>query len=630
MTEERIIALAGNPNVGKSTVFNSLTGLRQHTGNWAGKTVGNATGKYVYKNTTYTLVDIPGTYSLMPSSPEEEIARDFILSGDHELVVIVADATSLERNLYFVMQVLQVTSDVVLCVNLMDEANKKNILIDLDELSNKLNIPVVGAQARDGYGMEELKEQIWLSTSFTCKRIERRVETLRIADASFFYDTKKIDDYKQDQIVTQLLNTSKEIYSDSVRILPSQSRDFDRKVDSIVTSKKYGIPIMLLLFGAIFWITIVGANYPSQLLSGFFSELGIKLAAGFEAIHMPALITDPLINGVYLTLTWVIAVMLPPMAIFFPLFTLLEDSGYLPRLAFNLDFLFRRAQAHGKQALTTCMGFGCNACAVTGCRIIDSPREKMIAMITNTFVPCNGRFPILITLISAFFVGSSLLSAGILTLVILIGFSVTLLVSFFLSKTLLKGLPSSITLELPPYRRPKIGSVIIRSILDRTLFVLGRAILVAAPAGLLIWLLVNIKVGSEPTPLLNYCIEFLNPLGHLMGMDGVILMAFILAFPANEIVLPIIIMTYTATGMLVEPGSSLQLFQLFSDNGWTSLTAVCTILFCIMHFPCGTTCLTIRKESGSWKWTALGFALPTLVGIVVCTLVATLARIFFI
>jgi ferrous iron transport protein B len=322
--------------------------------------------------------------------------------------------------------------------------------------------------------------------------------------------------------------------------------------------------------------------------------------------------------------------MLPPMAIFFPLFTLLEDLGYLPRVAFNLDKSFKRACACGKQALTMCMGFGCNAAGVVGCRIIESPRERLIAMITNNFVPCNGRFPTLIAIITMFFaaaagpLGSAVSALGLVG-VILIGIFMTLLVSKLLSKTLLKGLPSSFTLELPPYRKPQILRVIGRSLLDRAMFVLGRAAAVAAPAGLVIWMMANVDING--LSLLAHAAGFLDPFARLLGLDGVILMAFILGFPANEIVIPLVILSYMATGSLTELSSLTELRALLISHGWTWLTAVCVMLFSLMHWPCGTTCWTIRKEAQSWKWTAVSFLVPTAAGIVICFIIASLARL---
>jgi len=325
--------------------------------------------------------------------------------------------------------------------------------------------------------------------------------------------------------------------------------------------------------------------------------------------------------------------MLPPMAIFFPLFTLLEDVGYLPRIAFNLDKYFKKCCACGKQALTMCMGFGCNAVGVTGCRIIDSPRERMIAILTNVFVPCNGRFPTLISIITMFFVGfgtgfkSSFLSTLMLTGVIVLGIFMTFIISKILSKTILKGLPSSFTLELPPYRKPQIGKTIIRSIFDRTLFVLGRAISVAAPAGLVIWLMANININD--LSLLSHCSNFLNPLGQLIGLDGVILMAFILGFPANEIVVPIMIMGYMATNNLTDFNNLVELKNLLVNNGWTFVTALCFMLFSLFHFPCSTTCLTIKKETGSWKWVIISILLPLICGITLCFLTTLIYNLFF-
>ena len=405
--------------------------------------------------------------------------------------------------------------------------------------------------------------------------------------------------------------------------------DGDRRLDKVLTSKWAGYPIMLALLALVFWITITGANYPSALLSDLLFQVQDRLLGVFHYIGAPEWLTGMLVLGIYRVLAWVVSVMLPPMAIFFPMFTLLEDSGYLPRIAYNLDKPFKCCHACGKQALTMCMGFGCNAAGIVGCRIIDSPRERLIAMVTNNFVPCNGRFPTLIAIISMFFVGvaggagNTLLSSLLLTLLILFGILMTFAVSKALSMTVLKGVPSSFTLELPPYRRPQIGKVIVRSIFDRTLFVLGRAIVVAAPAGLLIWIMANVYVGD--LSLLAHCSAFLDPFARLMGLDGVILMAFILGLPANEIVIPIIIMAYMAQGSLLEFDSLTQLKELLVANGWTWVTAVCTMLFSLMHWPCSTTLLTIRKETGGWKWVIASFLIPTLCGIALCMLVAGVA-----
>lgn len=681
------IALAGNPNVGKSTVFNALTGMRQHTGNWAGKTVANASGNFTHKNIDFTLVDIPGTYSLMASSPDEEAAREFICFGQPDCIIVVLDATCLERNLNLAIQILEVNKKAVICVNLLDEATKKGIQIDLDELSLYLGVPVVGTAARSGEGLDELKDAVFdVATGerkvFGTKikynsNLEKAITKLEniIEDSKLFDDKtfsylskrfialrlidcdKKLDNsikeyfnfslvehktinkafteihnelenigMKQDDIrdiiVEGIVAKAREIYAHCTCLCDKCYSRRDRKLDKILTSKLTGIPIMLLLFGVIFYITISGANYPSELLSMAFSKVQEWLYGLFDLLHSPPFLKGLLIDGMFKTLSWVVAVMLPPMAIFFPLFTLLEDFGYLPRVAFNMDRFFAKSGTSGKQSLTMLMGFGCNACGVTGCRIIESPRERIIATVTNNFVPCNGRFPTLIAIITMFFATGislpfrSLVSAGLLLTVIVFGVVVTLLVSKLLSATLLKGLPSSFTLELPPYRRPQICKTIVRSLLDRTIFVLLRAMCVAAPAGIVIWLMSNIMINGE-----SLCViisNFLQPLGSLMGLDGVILLAFILGFPANEIVVPIIIMIYTASGTLVEYDSLSSLYNLFVENGWTWVTALCTMIFSLMHFPCSTTCLTIYKETKSLKWTLLSFILPTILGILLC------------
>ncbi|NME96569.1 ferrous iron transport protein B [Clostridium cochlearium] len=674
--EDIVIALAGNPNTGKSTLFNTLTGLKQHTGNWTGKTVTTALGNYTFNEKNFVLVDLPGTYSLLSSSVEEEIARDFICFANPSATVVVTDSTCLERNLNLVLQVLEITDKVVVCVNLIDEAERKKITVDIDKLSQLLGVPVVATSARNGKGLEDLMEAVYKVSTGDIKTnpikinygedIEKRIESLENEIDKFnnsslsnrWIALKLLDENKsilnsmkkylnfdynllplnrnedkalRDDIVLTMISIAENISKQVVSFEDKSYNEFDRKIDDILTSKIFGIPVMIALLALTLWITIEGANVPSEMLANMFSNLEKKLTAffmsrGLENLH------GPLILGVYRTLGWVISVMLPPMAIFFPLFTLLEDLGYLPRVAFNLDNFFKKACAHGKQALTMCMGFGCNAAGVIGCRIIDSPRERLIAIITNTFVPCNGRFPILISITMIFiasnFSGSfnGVIAALTVTLIIILGIIATLLSSKLLSKTLLKGEPSSFTLELPPYRKPKVGQILIRSILDRTLFVLGRAIVVAAPAGLILWFFANTYVGDNS--ILQICANFLNPFAKAIGMDGYILLAFILGLPANEIVIPIIIMSYMSAGALIEFQNLSTLRDLLIANGWTIVTAINVMIFTLMHFPCGTTLLTIRKETGSFKWALVSFLLPTLFGIVVCFLVTQTFALF--
>ncbi|WP_202707116.1 ferrous iron transport protein B [Sporosalibacterium faouarense] len=682
--DDIVVALAGNPNTGKSTVFNSLTGLNQHTGNWPGKTVTNAQGKYNHHNKRHILVDLPGTYSLLASSVEEQVARDFICFGNPHATVVVTDATCLERNLNLVLQIIEITDKVVVCVNLMDEAKRKSINIDLKKLSKLLGVPVVGTTARNGEGLELLKDTVskvasgeiktnprkinydeiieesikkvdsdinkLIDNKFNSKWVSLRLidgdlpllesmneyldsdltknellnKKLKIARDKLKDDGLKIEDLR-DRIVSNIIKTAEDIGKDVVRVENKSHNQLDRKIDSILTSRIFGIPIMIVLLGIVFWITIEGANVPSSMLANGLFWIEGQLTELFGWLGTPEWVHSILILGMYRTLAWVISVMLPPMAIFFPLFTLLEDLGYLPRVAFNLDYYFKKACAHGKQALTMCMGFGCNAAGIISCRIIDSPRERLIAIITNNFVPCNGRFPTLIALASIFIASaagafSSIVATLTILATIVLGVMITLFISRILSKTILKGLPSSFTLELPPYRKPQIGRVIVRSIFDRTLFVLGRAVAIAAPAGLVIWFMANITVGNAS--ILTHCAQFLDPFANLLGLDGYIMMAFILGMPANEIVIPILIMSYMAKGSILELDNLAEMKQLFIDNGWTWLTAVCTMLFSLNHWPCGTTLWTIRKETQSWKWTWISLLVPTITGIVVCFIVA--------
>lgn len=604
------ITLAGNPNTGKSTIFNSLTGMHQHTGNWTGKTVENAAGIYNYKNKKFLLVDIPGTYSLMTDSEEEKIARDYISSKIADVTVIIVDATRLERNLNLVYQILSLIDNVIVCVNLLDEAKSKGININLELLSKELGVPVVGTIAKRKKTLINLQKTIY-----------------NVCSGKIICSPNRVDlTDNQDENIKLIFDHAHSISEKVISFKDTNYNSRDKKIDKILTSKLYGIPIMMLFFALIFWITIVGANYPSAWLSSLFNYLEPFFSGFLAFIRCPSWLNQLLINGIYKTVTWITSVMLPPMAIFFPLFTLLEDLGYLPRIAFNLDKCFKKCGSSGKQALTMCMGFGCNAAGVTGCRIIASKRERLIAILTNCFVPCNGRFPFLITIATVFFSGtlwvakgsvsSSLVSTAVVCLIILLGIAFTFAISKLLSVTLLKGTSDGAVLELPPYRKPQIGQILVSSLLDRTLFVLGRSLCVAAPAGLVIWILSNVNIGN--LTLLNYIANFFNPFAKLLGLDGYILTAFLLGLPANEIVLPLILMCYTRAGSLVSIENISTIHDILIANGWTIITAINVMLFSLLHFPCGTTLLTIKKETGSWKWTLLSFAIPTICGIALC------------
>ena len=634
-TERKTVALAGNPNVGKSTVFNGLTGMRQHTGNWPGKTVTSARGTCRTKENEIQLVDIPGTYSLIAKSKEEEVARDYLLSGEPQAAIVVCDATCLERNLNLAIQIMEICPKVILCVNLMDEAKKRGISIDLPLISERLGIPVVGITARRKSTLNVLTDAVDTVLGEDPKETLKRKNTENLGfdeRREILEDVGLSEQEKEDRIVTSLVTAAERVCRGAVKA-KSRQDSRDRKLDRIFTGKIWGYPVMIIMLALILWITIVGANYPSELLADGFAKLQIKLTALFAAAGAPVWLHDMLVLGVYRVLSWVVSVMLPPMAIFFPLFTILEDAGYLPRIAYNMDKTFKRCGACGKQALTTCMGFGCNAVGVMGCRIIDSPRERLLAILTNNFVPCNGRFSALIAIITMFFaadvgaadgLGQSAAAAAILTLLIAGGIAAALVVTWLLSKTFLKGMPSSFTLELPPYRCPQFGKVIVRSIFDRTIFVLARAIAAAAPAGLIVWIFANTVIGD--ISILNRMVDFMDPAGRLMGMDGAILTAFILGLPANEIVIPITIMIYTAQGSLADLGSLAEMQSLFAANGWTWVTALCTMIFYLLHWPCATTLLTIRKETGSTKWTLMASLIPTVLGFAVCSIISLILK----
>ena len=624
----------------------------------------------------------------MSYSEEEEIARNYICFEKPDATVIVLDATCLERNLNLVFQIMEITDNIIVCVNLLDEAKKKKIKIDLDKLSKELGVPVVGTIARKKKTLNNLLDTIMQvceeritpkpkSVTYTdevenaisliseklkdykviparllrwisLKVLDGEEEILKSIEKAFnvsiinntelelvkvkALNTLKNQENLKDTIVSSIMNRAENICKNVCTYENNNYSGRDRKIDKILTSKYLGFPIMLLFLGIIFWITIVGANYPSEILFSFFRWIQEKLVIFAKFINCPAWLSDMLINGVYQTLTWIISVMLPPMAIFFPLFTFLEDLGYLPRIAFNVDGFFKRCSCTGKQMITMCMGFGCNAAGVTGCRIINSPREKLIAILTNNFVPCNGRFPFLISIATIFIAGTmqgfgaSIISTLSVILVILLGIFCALLVSKILSKTILKGMPSSFVLELPPYRKPQFGKILIRSIFDRTLFVLGRAISVAAPSGLVIWLFASIGINGES--LLSIIANFLDPFANLLGLDGYILTAFIFGIPANEIVLPIILMCYLGGNSLVNMEDTFSIGQILIQNGWTILTAINVMIFTCLHFPCATTLLTIKKETGSLKWTIISFLLPTVCGIILCMLTTFVYNIF--
>ena len=673
--EEVTLALAGNPNVGKSTVFNALTGLHQHTGNWTGKTVETAVGFREENGKRYRLVDLPGTYSLMAHSAEEEVARDFLCFEAHDGVIAVCDATHLARNLGLVLQILEVEPHTVVVLNLMDEARRLHMDIDTEKLSLKLGIPIVEATATKGKGISEIlsafaksfPEKSYTLTygepmetaismmlptlcempcaehkkrffalrllegdeaflkacdarfqgAFSTEDVENSVKTARAYLAKKGIEAQDITEILATETMTQAEMLSRAVIKNDLRPVAFS------KADRLLTSKAWGIPMMFLLLMLVFWLTVVGANYPSEWLSSLFGMLETPFYELLISLKLPLFFVEMLTFGLYRTLGWIVSVMLPPMLIFFPLFTILEDVGYLPRVAFNLDGAFCKCGACGKQGLTMCMGLGCNAVGVTGARIIDSPRERLLAILTNAFIPCNGRFPAMIAVASVFFAGvfhgNSWVTALVLALAILLGVMMTFLVSWILSHTLLRGTKTSFLLELPPYRRPQIGKILIRSFLDRTVFVLLRAVTVAIPAGILIFLLSHMEIhGAAITVWLS---DFLDPLGTLMGLDGVILLAFLLGLPANEIVLPLCVMLYRANGVLSEIGSLSSLLETLTANGWTWQTAVCFLVFTVMHSPCATTLLTVKKETGKVRYMLLAFLIPTLCGVLLCMII---------
>lgn len=599
------IYLAGTPNVGKSTIFNTLTSKNQHTGNWSGKTVENAKGKYKYNSNIYEIYDLPGTYSLDTTSKEEEIAVNLIKENKENLIVVVCNAVSLIRGLVLVLQILNITKNIVVVVNLMDEAKNKKIDINIKKLSNLLEVPVISTSATYNRGIDKLKETIE-------KQVKENKNT----------SNKSLEVFSKNEIITKC----KSIHNQVVTYNNDDYIKRERKIDKILTNKITGIPIMLIMLFIIFWLTIIGSNFPSEILSKFLFNLEEPLMQllGF----LPNFYKELLVLGLYKTTSWVISVMLPPMLIFFPLFTILEDCGLLPRIAFNVDPAFSKCNSCGKQALTMCMGIGCNAVGVTGCRIIESKRERLQAILTNSFMPCNGRYPTLIAVITIFFINSdksllsSLICALILVLLILLSIIITLIINKLLSISILKGDKTPFILELPDYRKIRVGKVIIKSIIERTFHILGRAILVAAPAGILIYLITNITF--KEITILQILSNILDPLGKIMALDGKILLSFILGLPANEIVMPIMLMTYLESNTLTSYTTLNTLKNILIDNNWTTTTAISFLIFTIFHFPCATTILTIKKETNSWYYTFLSCLIPLIIGIILCILVNTI------
>ncbi|HMV31586.1 MAG TPA: ferrous iron transport protein B [Gemmatimonadales bacterium] len=702
-----LVGLAGNPNTGKSTVFNALTGLRQHTGNWPGKTVSRAEGVFTHGGKRIRLVDLPGTYSLQAGSTDEEVARDFLLFGRPDVTVVVLDATMLERNLHLALQILEITDRVVICLNLMDEARRHGIAVDPAKLERELGVPVVAAAARRGEGIPPLLDAILAVASGARATAPYRLEAyppevdralremLPVVERAFpslpnarwvalrlLQGDQRIEAAVREGVIGEegtagiraagpeaasaLLDTVNRLrwqlqpsFEDSLaegvyraaqgiasrvelRGIKRARFDFDRRLDQLLTSRSFGFPVMLLILTVVFWLTIAGANVPSAMLAdGLIDHLQPWLKQGGTAIGLPAWLNGLLFDGIYLATAWVVSVMLPPMAIFFPVFTLLEDFGYLPRVAFNLDALFRRAGAHGKQALTMCMGFGCNAAGVVATRVIDSPRERLVAILTNNFSLCNGRWPTQI-LMATIFVGAvvpaplaGLAAASAVVGVAVLGIGIMFASSWLLTRTVLRGEATTFSLELPPYRPPSLLRTLYTSLIDRTLIVLWRAVVFAAPAGALIWLICNIHVGGAS--LADHAVHALDPVGILLGLNGVILLAYVVAIPANEIVIPTVLMLTVLTariagvgpgaGVMFELDSPAAVSALLHGAGWTALTGINLMLFSLLHNPCSTTIYTIYKETGSTRWTVLSVLLPLGLGFVTCFLVAQLWRL---
>jgi len=673
------IALVGNPNAGKSTLFNELTGMRQHTGNWTGKTVSCAKGTFKYKGKQYDITDLPGTYSLSVRSEEEAVTRDYILQGEYDLVLIVCDGTCLERSLLLVLQILELRKEVIVCINFEDELKKKGVQIDTAVLSKSLGVPVCTVSARHNSGItklldclndrvpcaetkralypqvietavRDLSEKIkpiigsydanWAALKLIegeqlplCATKQETEKLKRLTSETLYALSKNGWDIERisSSISRALTLTASEIHFNAVKMKDPLYTESDRKLDKIFTGRFTAYPVMLLALAVLFWLTIFVANYPSAWLAALFSRAGIWLEKFLVFIGTAKIVRSILLDGAYKILSCVVSVMLPPMAIFFPLFTLLEDLGYLPRAAYNMDKAFSRCGSCGKQALTMCMSLGCTAVGITGCRIIDSPREKLMSALTCSFIPCNGKFPALIALIGIFLSISGFNNSPITVAVILAAaaaFSVAAAMSVtnLLSKTVLKGSSSPFILELPPYRRPQPGKILIRSLFDRTFVTLLRAVKIAVPAGVIIWLLSNIQVNGAS--VLQLAANFLDPAADIFGLDGMVMLAFILGIPANEIVLPIAMMGYMSAGTVTADISLKTMISVFVSNGWNTRICICTLLFMLFHWPCSTALLTFHKETANVKWTAFAALLPSAAGLLICAAVSALFKIF--
>ena len=590
------IALAGNPNVGKSTLFNALTGLRQHTGNWPGKTVDTAVGAYVYRGKRYRVTDLPGLYSLRAKSPEESVAASYLSGAETDCAVVVCDATCLARSLVLALQVAGIARRMVLALNLSDEARSRGIRTDAAALGRFFHIPVVEISAARREGLDALQEVLrQVCDGFLPAEPDRASMAPGAAAEG----------------VKLAAELAAQVQTDA-GMPPHWRSGFDR----ILLSRAGGWPAAALLLLGVLWLTVKGANAPGSWLERVFAWGEVHLTALLQIA--PDWLRGLLIDGIYGTVARVVTVMLPPMAIFFPLFALLEDFGLLPRLAFLTDRAFERCGACGKQALTSCMSLGCNAVGVMGCRIIDSPRERLLAILTCSLLPCNGRFPALILLGAVVLRGADGFTALFVSLALGLSFSAVLLGSRILSKTVLRGTPSGFVMELPPYRTPRVGQVLLRSFLDRTLRILGRAVIIAAPAGAIIWICARVQVDGQS--ILAHCADFLGPPGRTLGMSGPILLAFILGFPANELVIPVLVMLLTGSGTM---DSAAGVTQVLTANGMGAVQALCTALFCLFHWPCGPTVLTVWRETGSLRWTALSVVLPTAIGAALCLAVRT-------